>query len=330
MGKKAVTTRPFGAFRISARVFVWIGVGLVVLLAVAYFGIGAIAASQMTLPKRVFDPALNPGVYDLKYEELRIPARTDGLQIAAWYIPSEENQKVIILVPGRDNSRSNGFGNQFVSFANTLHRAGFSVMMIDLRGHGESQDARFTFGIKERRDILGAVDWLEARGYPPGKIGALGYSLGAGAVIGAASEEPGIGAIWIDSAYADFKTVVDHSWVTDSGLPKVFLYSTAWMNQLLYGYDILASRPIDEIGAIAPRPIFLAHCQKDNLIPISNMDRLLAVAKNTQTWVITNCDQHSVGKTLGPEKLNNHALGYNVQPEVYEQKVIQFFKESIP
>ncbi len=59
------------------------------------------------------------------------------------------------------------------------------------------------------------------------------------------------------------------------------------------------------------------------------MDQLLSVAQNAQTWIITNCDQHSVGKDLVPEKLNGHALGYNIQPEVYTQKVIQFFNESI-
>jgi len=101
---------------------------------------------------------------------------------------SAPNQRAIILVHGRDNSRTNGFCDQFVSFANQLHKAGFSVLMIDLRGHGQSADSRYTFGIKERQDILGGVDWLEGRGYQPGKIGVLGYSLGAGSVIGAALE----------------------------------------------------------------------------------------------------------------------------------------------
>ena len=71
----------------------WIVVGLLVLLVVAYFGIGAVAANILTQPKRVFDPALNPGIYGLEYEEVRFPARGDGLEIAAWYIPSEQNEQ---------------------------------------------------------------------------------------------------------------------------------------------------------------------------------------------------------------------------------------------
>jgi alpha/beta superfamily hydrolase len=292
----------------------WIAAGLAAVLIIAFLGIGFIAAGQLTLPKRVFDPAINPGVYNLAYEDLKVPARGDGLQIAAWYIPSESNERAIILVHGRDNSRTNGFDNKFVSFANVLHQAGFSVMMIDLRGHGQSDDARYSFGIKERQDVLGAVDWLEEHGYQPGKIGVLGYSLGAASVIGAAAEETDIGAIWIDSAYTDIESVIALNWVKESGLPQIFLTSTRWMIRLRYGYDIFASQPINEIGKIAPRPIYMAHCVQDKMIPISHMDKLLTVAQNTQTWKIPVCE---------------HAYGYKIVPAEYDQKAINFFDETL-
>jgi fermentation-respiration switch protein FrsA (DUF1100 family) len=318
-----------GRFRVKRKVFVWITLGVIAFLLIAFLGIGAVAANQLTQPKRVFDPSLNPGTYHLEYEEFRLPARGDGLQIAAWYIPSEQNQRAIILVHGRDNSRTNGFVNEFVPFASTLQEAGFSVMMIDLRGHGESEDARYTFGINERRDILGAVDWLEAQGYLPGRIGVLGYSLGGASVIGAAAEEQDIGAVWIDSAFADVKPVIEGAWKVDSGLPQVLLYPTEWMIRILYGFDITASHPVDEIGNIAPRPIFIAHCKEDKMIPISHMDQLMAAAQNTQTWIIQNCDQKTFGKEIVPEKYNNHALGYNLHPIEYQQKVIQFFNLNL-
>jgi predicted acyl esterase len=200
--------------------------------------------------------------------------------------------------------------------------------LIDLRGHGQSAAARYTFGIKERWDVLGAVDWLAARGYPRGSIGVLGYSLGAASVIGAAAEEEAIGAIWIDSAYADINSVLQRNWNSESGLPSIFL-STQWMARLLYNNNFTASRPVDEIGRIAPRPIFMAHCQEDAMIPISHMEQLMAAAKNTQTWVIQVCDQHTLGKQLVPEKYKNHAIGYCIQPEVYGQKAIQFFEGTL-
>jgi alpha/beta superfamily hydrolase len=74
-------------------------------------------------------------------------------------------------------------------------------MMIDLRGHGLSEDARFTFGITERGDVLGGVDWLEKRELQAGSIGVLGYSPGEGSVIGATAEEPEHGVVWVDSLF---------------------------------------------------------------------------------------------------------------------------------
>jgi pimeloyl-ACP methyl ester carboxylesterase len=309
---------------------IWMALGVLALVLVAlYLGIGGVAAAQLTLPKRVFDETLNPGAHGLSFEELTIPARGDGLRIAAWYIPSEENHRAIILVHGRDNSRTNGFVDHFVEFAGELHRAGFSVLMIDLRGHGQSADSRYTFGLNERRDVLGAVDWLRAHGYGTGSVGVLGYSLGAASVVGAASEEPDLAAIWIDSSYAEVASVIEGSWKQESGLPLVFLHSTRFMGRLLYGIDITASRPVDEIGRIAPRPIFLTHCRQDPMIPIAHMERLLGKSGRSQSWIISNCDQHTLQDTIVPEKYNHHALGYNLQPEMYTQRVIQFFDESL-
>lgn len=308
--------RSTGSIKVHSRSrsLTWIIIGLAGLLLLVYFGIGAIAASQLTLPKRVFDPANNPAVYNLKYEDFQLPARNDGLSIAAWYIASEDNEKAIILVHGRDDSRTKAFANQFVTFASVLHGAGYSVLMIDLRGHGQSAASRYTFGLKERWDVLGAVDWLEGRGYQAGKIGVLGYSLGAASVIGAAADEQDIGAIWIDSAYTDIKSVIARNWVNEAGLPLLFLQPSEWMTELLYGYDITASRPIDEIGKIAPRPIFLTHCTTDAMIPFSSMDSLIEVAQNTQSWAIPGCE---------------HALGYKIVPDEYNRKVIAFFNSSL-
>lgn len=314
------------------RGVLWATLGLVIFVVVAYLGVSAYAANVLTRPARnIAIEKYNPGVYGLAYEDIILPARHDNLPIAAWYIPSKDNQRAIILVHGYNNSRTNGFLDAFVPFAAKLQEAGFSILMIDLRGHGQSGDARFTFGIKERWDVLGAVDWLESRGFQAGKIGVLGYSLGAGSIIGAAAEEPDIGALWADSLFADIGPVLENGWTSLSGLPQVFLYSTKAMVRLLYGYDITASRPIEDIGKIGTRPLFLAHCQKDKLIPISNMDQLMAVAQNAQSWVIPNCDIHtsSAPPVDLPEIFNNHAIGYTLNPDEYTSRVIEFFDVSL-
>ena len=47
--------------RSKRRILIWVGIGIVTLILIAYFGIGAIAASQLTLPERNFNPEIKPG-----------------------------------------------------------------------------------------------------------------------------------------------------------------------------------------------------------------------------------------------------------------------------
>jgi hypothetical protein len=59
------------------------------------------------------------------------------------------------------------------------------------------------------------------------------------------------------------------------------------------------------------------------------MEQLLAAAQNTQTWIIAECDQTTLAADIVPEKYNHHALGFNLHPDEYAQKVIRFFDESL-
>jgi dipeptidyl aminopeptidase/acylaminoacyl peptidase len=311
------TTNPYPKKKQPAwKIILWVILGLIGLSVILFLAVGVVAATQLTLPQRVFNPSANPGTIGLDYEEVTFPARSGDATIAAWYIPSEKNQQAVILVHGRDDSRTKAFAGHFIEFAKAFHEKGISVLMIDLRGHGESSDARYTFGIKERRDVLGAVDWLETRGFQPGRIGAFGYSLGAAAVIGAAAEEKDIGAVAVDSAFTEILPVIELNLESATGLPTIFVYPTLWMTRLLFGYDLASSRPINEITKIPPRPLMLIHCDTDKMIPISNMYGLLKVVPGTPSWVIHGCE---------------HALAYREvenRPE-YDRRLTEFFGSSL-
>jgi alpha-beta hydrolase superfamily lysophospholipase len=108
----------------------------------------------------------------------------------------------VIIAHGVGGCRGREFTTHSLELVKHLISSGFAVLVIDLRGHGASGGARMTYGIRERREVLGAVDWLLAQGYAAGAIGVLGTSMGGVAAIGAAGEEPAIGALISDSADA--------------------------------------------------------------------------------------------------------------------------------
>ena len=291
---------------------------LVMLLIAGYLAVGAIAADKLSYAQRMFTQD-TPQAHGMSYEDVTFPAREDGLKIAAWYIPADESQPAdksaaIVMVHGWNASRTNGFNEHFLDLAQALHQAGFSVLMIDLRGHGQSADSRFTFGRYERWDVLAAVDYLLSRGHQPGRIGLLGTSMGAASVIGAAAEDQAVGAVATDSLFAEIYPVIKALWVKQSGLPMIFLYPTIWMFRVENGYDLTSARPIDEIGQIAPHPLLMIHCQVDTDVPVEHFLRLQQAAPWAQTWLVQEC---------------RHADIYEFVPQEYSQKVIAFFEAGL-
>jgi fermentation-respiration switch protein FrsA (DUF1100 family) len=298
----------------SSRVLKWIAVIVILLLALAYFGIGYVAAGQLTKPKRQFDPEHNPGVYNLEYEDVRFSSSDGEAEIAGWFIPNSASEQVIVMVHGNNASRTREYDDQFPSMGAALHQAGFNVLMIDLRGHGESNDGRVTFGTRERYDVIGAIDWLVAKDFQPGSIGVLGISLGSASSIGATVESSAVGALVIESAFADVYPVIKDQWQDASGLPNLFLTPTRLMVRLLYGYDLAGSVPVEEIGRVAPRPVMIIHCKTDDYVPLKHAERLKEAVPNASTWYLEQCE---------------HARAYNAESENYEANVSSFFTENL-
>lgn len=292
----------------------WIAITIVFGFVALYGIVGMVSSDLLTTPKRTFDGKVSPAMVNLPYENVQFPSKDSAATIAAWYIPSAENTRAVILVHGRNASRTDLFQGHSVDLIAALHQAGISVMSIDLRGHGQSSDGRFSYGLYERYDVLGAVDWLIARGYQPGKIGVMGLSLGASAVIGAAAEDPRIGALVSDSGFADIYPLIKSRWVLESGLPMFFLDSTRLMIQLKFGYDITSSKPVAEIGKVSPRPILLIHCTNDRLIPYANVQQLQSAAPGAQLWTIPSC---------------THGQSYNANPAAYQENLVNFYQSSL-
>jgi len=76
-------------------------------------------------------------------------------------------------------------------FADTLARSGYTVVLLDAAGHGRN---RVPFGSAPLTDDL-ATALRHLRGLPtvdPTRVGLLGHSMGAGAVLAEATRDPGV------------------------------------------------------------------------------------------------------------------------------------------
>jgi dipeptidyl aminopeptidase/acylaminoacyl peptidase len=300
---------------------------LATILLLADAGLSILVAHKLTIPVR--RPLKSTDLPPAPFDEVRFPARDDRVPISAWYLPprtgpSAPPQRAVILVHGKDDNRASGFDSdrlglsahsRFTEFATKLADQGDAVLMIDLRGHGRSGPSRYTFGLTERRDVLGAVDWLRhQKGLQPGSIGVIGISMGAAASIGAAAEEPAIGAVVADSGYAEVASLAEKHWKRASGLPLFVLPTAKLAARLLYGVDLDQARPVDDLPHV-DAPILLIHNQGDPVTPVDHARRLRnATHSPTDLWVVP---------------APGHANAYVAAPQLYLDRVTRFFDRHL-
>ncbi len=152
----------------------WAMIALAVLLG-GYLAVSLFVAARFSAPNQQV-PEGTPADVGLEYREVTLES-TDGVPLAAWWVspPNESSPSAAVLVHGWEGDKSN---LQVVETARVYARAGYGVLMLDLRGHGGSGGERRTLGYKETRDVHGALSWLEEEGFEAGEVVLHGWSMG--------------------------------------------------------------------------------------------------------------------------------------------------------
>ncbi|HEY9497564.1 MAG TPA: alpha/beta fold hydrolase, partial [Terrimesophilobacter sp.] len=147
-----------------ARTYVLVGLGLGAL------AVGA-AASWMVgsaLIRPVNRSVPRPDGFQVRV--VSIPGQ--GHALAGWWLDRGGSSPVVLLLHSIRSDRSS-----MVPRARLLADHGFSVLLIDLQGHGETPGRAVTLGWREAGDARAALGWLRAAA-PSRRIGVIGCSLG--------------------------------------------------------------------------------------------------------------------------------------------------------
>jgi len=286
---------------------------LAIALVVLYFLLGLLVVAVLSKPKRRLDLGKHPGTHGLRYQDVRFPSRGGDAKLAAWYIPHDSRRLALVMVHGKDGSRTNEQNGRNDELLAALHQLGFTLLAIDLRGHGQSSSARFSFGVHESRDVLGGVDYLASQGFAKAQIGLHGVSMGAASVLIAAAQDPTVPALIADCGYADFGRVLRREWTHRTHLPMWVMPASQIIGRLWLGTDMTTVRPIEHIPQIKSRVLFI-HAEKDRLIPPTDSQEMAALLPGSQLWIQPGAQ---------------HASGFDADPEGYTRHVADFFTQTL-
>jgi pimeloyl-ACP methyl ester carboxylesterase len=176
------------------------GTVLLVLLLAVLTAAGAlvIQVHRATHPPRETEERSDLGAFLSHVEEVRFRS-ADGIDLVGWLVRGAPGGAPVVLC--HDLGAGKG---SLTNLAIALQDAGFTALAFDFRGHGKSGGEGSTFGIEERRDVLGAVDFLAARkDLDTHRIGLYGVGLGAQAAVLAAQDRPAARVLVLDGLYPD-------------------------------------------------------------------------------------------------------------------------------
>lgn len=253
-----------------------------------------------------------PWEVGLPWLDVAIPTTRGPLP--AWWIPAEQpDAPIIVPLAGHGRSKSDLLG-----IARYLWQAGFSCLMVDYRGLSETDGfIHSTLGFQETDDVLATIDWL-ARRNPGSPIGLLGYSMGGSIAILATARDSRIGAVISDCGFSSQRDVVAYHVRRRVHIRPAASAVTAATGALLRrraGFAMDGVEPRAEIARIAPRPVFIIHGERDEIVPPAHAEEMYAAAgEPRRLWIIDGA---------------RHVEGYFVDRLRYCNEVAAFFEATL-
>jgi len=233
-------------------------------------------------------------------------ASDSGANVHGWWCPMQNSRGAVLLLPGIRANRLS-----MVDRARFLRRAGYSVLLIDFQGTGETKGEHITFGWKESRDVLAAINFLRQTD-PTDHIAIIGSSLGAVAAL-LATPPLKIDALILEAVYPTIEIATRNR--MENYLGGVGRILTPFLlNQLHWRLGISASqlRPVDHIGDVQC-PVFLMSGAKDRNTRPSDTQMLVHHAQSPkQVWFVPNAGHVDLHRATGAD---------------YESRVLAFLKQ---
>jgi len=167
----------------------------------------------------------------------------------------------------------------------TLGKAGFTVLAVDMRTHGESSGSVTTLGYKESDDVVDMVNLLREKGFR--KIAVYGFSMG-GAISIMTASKTSVDAVILDSPYVDVKAS-GRRWINRVRGPMGALLRISYPLIMKFTASKTRVNPDDLVmykyAEKVKAPVLLIAPTKDDLISLEEYKALYEALKKSSLSV---------------------------------------------
>jgi fermentation-respiration switch protein FrsA (DUF1100 family) len=273
-------------------------VALIIAVGLAAISVGWMLGHPVQV--RIGDPSADLNAEPVNFES------DSGANVHGWWCPVGNSRGAVLLLPGIRANRLSMVGR-----ARFLHRAGYSVLLIDFQATGETKGDRITFGWKESRDVIAAVNFVR-NAEPAGRVAIIGSSLGGVATL-LATPPLKIDALVLEAVYPTIESATRHRLENYLG-PFGQFAAPLLLKQLHMRLGISADdlRPIEHMANVGC-PVFIMSGEKDRHTRPEDTRSLFSRAQSPrQLWFVPEAGHVDLHKAGGSE---------------YESRVLTFLEQ---
>ncbi len=237
---------------------------------------------------------------------IRLPV-TAADSVAGWFARGAGRGAVLLLHGVRADR------TQMLGRARFLRDAGYSVLLIDLAAHGESSGDRIGFGLREAAGVTAALRFLRVE-LPGERVGAIGVSLGAAALVFARPSPP-LQAMVLESLYPTIAEAVTNRLEQRLG-PVGPALAPLLLWQLPLRLDVSANdlRPVAAVPELASA-LLVASGTHDRHTTWPETERIFAAGQEPkELWAVQ-----------GAAHVDLHAH----DPVAYQARILAFFSRHL-
>lgn len=281
------------ARRIRTYTFIALGVGVLAVGAT----ISWLICSQLVRPVN----RLVPLPAGLPVQVVSLPG--PGHAIAGWWLNQGDNSPVVLLLHSNRADRSS-----MLPRAKLLLSHGFSVLLIDLQGHGETPGATITLGWRESADVRAALGWLKGAA-PSRRIGVIGCSLGGAAVL-LGPQPSGFDAVVLEAVYPRVAGAIENRIRIRLG-PLAPVLTPLLLVQIQPRFhisprDLEPIRSIPHLGA----PVLVVAGSRDQHTTLAESEELFRAGVQPKRLWVVNGARHQDFLAVDPSGYASEVIGF--------------------
>ena len=246
------------------------------------------------IPGRRNGPAVTPADLELPYRSCLIPS-ANGKKLAAWWVgPDKPDTRLplVLVMHGWGGSTE-----QMLPFASLLHAAGYQVLLVNARNHGNSDTDNYSSMPRFAEDIEHSLAWAKAQGHVDlGRIFLLGHSVGAAACLLVASRRDDLAGIVSIASFCHPAELMGRQ-MRSHHIPYI---PVGWLVlryvERVIGFSLDAIAPCHTIHDIHV-PVLLVHGKRDRTIPYRDAEQIYQNRSGDQVQLVLleNAGHNSIG-----------------------------------